>query len=177
MLASLGHEKMNAMKTPRPRMYQKMRPIQDLSRSEHDTYRTVRKLAEGTSCPDCGATFAKGRWQWKTVLQDAPSERCPACLRIRDQFPAGYVNLAGAYVADHRAEVLSMVHNLELKEKAEHPLQRVMKIEENSSGMLITTTDVHLARAIGDTLHRAHGGKLEVKYNADENLIRVSWIQ
>jgi NMD protein affecting ribosome stability and mRNA decay len=168
---------MNTMKTPRPRTYQKMRPVQDLSTGEHDAYRATGKQLEGTCCPDCGATFAKGRWQWVPAGQDAPRERCPACLRIRDQFPAGYVNLVGAYIAEHRVEALRIVSNVESKEKAEHPLQRVMKIEEKGSGMLITTTDVHLARAIGDAMHRAHGGQLEVKYNTDDNLVRVSWSQ
>ena len=122
-----------------------------------------------------GAVFTDGRWQWLTAPEGAARERCPACLRIHDQFPAGYVNLTGLYINDHRTEILSVVHNLESKEKAEHPLQRVMNIVEDSSGVQITTTDIHLARAIGDALHRAHGGKLEVKYGADDNLVRVAW--
>lgn len=163
------------MKKPRLSTSLKTHPIQDLSRGTHDAYRAKEKLTEGTCCPDCGAVFADGRWQWLTAHDYAPRERCPACMRIRDHFPAGYVQLAGSYVGEHRSEIIAIVRNLESKEKAEHPLQRVMAIEEDSGGMKITTTDIHLARAVGDALHHAHGGKLEIKYGPDDNVVRVEW--
>lgn len=163
------------MKTLRPSSVHKTHPVQDLSIGKHDAYRASAKLAQGTCCPDCGVVFAGGRWQWLPARQDAVRERCPACMRIRDQFPAGYVSFTGAYVDEHRTELLAIVRNLELKEKTEHPLQRVMEIEENRDKIQITTTDVHLARAIGDALHRAHGGNLDVKYSADDNVVRVVW--
>lgn len=163
------------MNTSRPSASHKTRPIQDLSTGEHDAYRTKKKLPEGTCCPDCGAVFADGRWQWLTAVEGIARERCPACLRIQDHFPAGYVSLTGSYINQHRAEILSIVNNLESKEKAEHPLQRVMNIQEDSSGMQITTTDIHLARAIGDALRHAHGGHLEIKYGPDDHVVRVAW--
>jgi NMD protein affecting ribosome stability and mRNA decay len=163
------------MKNPRTSTSHKTHPIQDLSSGEHDAYRAKQKLSDGTCCPDCGAVFTDSRWQWSSARDDAPRERCPACRRIHDNFPAGYVHLAGAYVVEHRAEISAIVRNLESKEKAEHPLQRVMNIEEDSGGMRITTTDVHLARAMGEALHHAHGGKLEIKYGPDDNVVRVAW--
>ena len=30
----------------------------------HDTYKIWGKLPEPTECPDCGAVWHKGRWQW-----------------------------------------------------------------------------------------------------------------
>ncbi len=54
-------------------------------------------------------------------------------------------------------------------------MQRLMNIVETVQEVKITTTDVHLARAIGDALHRAHGGKLEVKYGPDDSIVRVAW--
>ena len=116
-----------------------------------------------------------GRWQWLHSVAGAPHERCPACLRIRDHFPAGYVNLTGPYVEQHRPELFRVVRNLESKEKGEHPMQRVMNIVEQNNGVQITTTDSHLARAIGDALHHAHGGELEVKYADEDNVVRVAW--
>lgn len=165
------------MKSPRPSSVHKTHPVQDLSAGKHDAYRATAKLAQGTCCPDCGVVFADGRWQWLKARQDAPRERCPACMRIHDQFPAGYINLTGAYIYEHRTELLAIVRNLELKERSEHPMQRIMKIEEDHDKMQITTTDVHLARAIGDALRRAHGGSLDVKYSADDNVVRVVWTQ
>ena len=54
-------------------------------------------------------------------------------------------------------------------------MQRVMKIVEERGAVKITTTDIHLARAIGDALHRAHDGALEIKYGPDDNIVRVAW--
>jgi hypothetical protein len=39
----------------------------------------------------------------------------------------------------------------------------------------VTTTDIHLARGIGDALHSAYKGELEYHYNKEENLLRVEW--
>lgn len=49
-----------------------------------------------------------------------------------------------------------------------------MKIEAQDDGLLITTTDIHLARGIGG-LHHAFGGELEFHYNRQDNLLRVAW--
>ncbi len=163
------------MKSPRPSSSHQTRPIQDLSKGEHDAYRANEKLADGTCCPDCGAVIANGRWQWLEAPVGAVFERCPACLRIHDNFPAGYVTLRGSYLAEHRTEILSIAQNLAAKEKAEHPLQRLMNTVEDHDEVKMTTTDIHLARAIGDALHHAHGGKLDIKYGPDDNVVRVEW--
>jgi hypothetical protein len=40
---------------------------------------------------------------------------------------------------------------------------------------MVTTTDMHLARGIGEALQHAYQGDLEYRYNPDQNLLRVSW--
>jgi hypothetical protein len=40
---------------------------------------------------------------------------------------------------------------------------------------MITTTDSHLARGIGEAVRRAYQGKLTIQYGPDENLARVTW--
>ena len=56
-----------------------------------------------------------------------------------------------------------------------HPLQRIMQMEEAGGKLIVTTTDVHLARRIGDALHAAFQGELSVKYSPDDFLVRVNW--
>ena len=141
----------------------------------HDAYKSSAKLATPTLCPQCGLVFADGRWRWLPRPQGAHSELCPACHRIHDHFPAGYVKLAGAFPAQHRAELIQLVRNLEEKEKAEHPLQRVMDIVDEDGGTLITTTDVHLSQGIGEALHRAYKGTLELRYIQEEKLLLARW--
>ena len=93
-----------------------------------DSYKSRAKPHEPTACPECSAVFHEGRWQWLPAPASAHREMCPACHRIRDNMPAGYVKLEGAFLAQHRGEILSLVRNVEGKEKPKHPMQRIMKI-------------------------------------------------
>lgn len=141
----------------------------------HDSYKTRGKLAEPTVCPQCGAIFHEGRWQWGKAPEGAHSGICPACHRIHDHFPAGFLTLEGPFFQSNRDEIMRLVHNEEQRERAEHPLKRIMDIEESDGEVLVTTTDIHLARRIGEAVHHAYQGELEFHYNPDENLLRVHW--
>lgn len=143
--------------------------------ARHDSYQPKRKLLSPRVCPDCKALFQDGRWHWAEAPGATIKKICPACKRIRDDFPAGYVTLKGGFLATHRDEVLNLVHHHEAREKREHPLQRIMKVEETGEGIRITTTDIHLARGIGDALHHAYRGTLDYQYNPEQTLLRVQW--
>ena len=141
----------------------------------HDAYKTKGKLSEPTVCPQCSAVFHEGRWQWGKAPAEAHQETCPACHRIQDHFPAGFLTLQGAFFLTHREEIMQLVHNMEARERAEHPLKRIMAVEENDDSTLITTTDIHLARGVGEAIHHAYQGNLDFHYNPGENLLRVHW--
>jgi len=141
----------------------------------HDSYKAGRKLPEPTRCPDCGAVFQSGRWIWGTAPAAAHAERCPACRRIHDSFPAGFLTLKGAFLGGHRDEILHLMRNHEAKEKAEHPLQRIMGIVVSAEGVSVTTTDAHLARGLAQALYHAYKGELELHYNKEDNLLRATW--
>ena len=143
----------------------------------HDSYKAGRKLREPTRCPDCGAVFQSGRWTWGAAPAAAHEERCPACHRIHDEFPAGFVTLKGEFLQQHRDEILRLMRNHEAKEKAEHPLQRIMAIVDSADGVMVTTTDAHLARDLAQALQHAYKGELEFHYNKEDNLLRATWIR
>lgn len=142
---------------------------------EHDTYKSRGKLPEPTGCPKCGAVFHGGRWSWMAVPAKAHMELCPACHRIADQFPAGFVHLSGDFLSRHREEILHLLQHEGEREREQRPLERIMSTEERDGELLLTTTGIHLARHLGDALHRAYQGVLEFHYNADQNLLRVHW--
>jgi hypothetical protein len=85
------------------------------------------------------------------------------------------VTLAGEFLRGHRDELLQLARNRETQEKAEHPLERIMDIEDIENGVSITTTGIHLARTIGVAIHDAYKGELQYHYNKQENLLRVHW--
>lgn len=141
----------------------------------HDTYQIKGKLLEPTVCPQCNAVFHEGRWQWLETPVHAHQHNCTACQRILDHYPAGFVDLQSDFLLTHRDEIMNLIHNLEEREKNEHPMKRIMATEEKDNAMLITTTDIHLARGIGEAIHNAYQGDLELHYNPAENLVRVHW--
>jgi len=140
-----------------------------------DSYKARGKLSEPTVCTDCGAVFQAGRWQWLAKPKDAHQTTCPACHRIHDHFPAGYVTVSGEFFNQHEQEIFQLIKHRETQEKAGHPMQRIMDIEKTKQGTLVTTTDIHLARGIGEALHHAYQGELDFHYNPDQNLLRVTW--
>lgn len=146
------------------------------SRSHDDPYRAATKPPEPTVCPRCRATFASGRWTWEDAPRDANQQTCPACQRIEDQFPAGYVTIKGEFFKEHRDEIVGLIESHEKREKAARPLQRIMAMDDKSDGSLeVTTTDSHLARGIAEAIHGAYKGDLKLRYSRDENLVRAVW--
>ena len=89
--------------------------------------------------------------------------------------PAGFVSLGGAFFLEHRDEVLRRVRLCEGAEKQLHPLQRILAVEDEESGVLVTTTGSHLARRIGEALGKSFKGEARYRYRPGDNLLRVTW--
>ena len=143
----------------------------------HDAYKATRKLREPGVCPVCHAVFKGGRWQWlQSWPMDSHKEICHACRRIRDNYPAGLVTMSGDFVKTHRGEVLSLARNEEKAERDQHPLHRIIKVEERPGTVVVSTTDIHLPKRIGQALRRAYKGRLELRYEKESCFVRVNWI-
>lgn len=143
--------------------------------SRHDPYHAKGKYREPTACNVCGAIFQNGRWCWGEAPRGARRATCPACARTRDELPAGYVNLSGEFFNAHRDELLRLARHAAEKERAEHPLHRIMHVVEAPGQTVITTCDVHSARRIGEALASAYDGHLDVRFGEDEYSVRVNW--
>ena len=142
----------------------------------HDPYRDQLKPSEPSVCPECNAVFRQGRWQWaESWPVGSQPVLCQACRRIRDDYPAGKVALTGGFVPGHRDEILALVRHLEAEEKSQHPLHRLMKIEEGADSIMIQTTDLHLPRRIGEGLRHAFKGEMEMHYDEEGCFLRVNW--
>jgi len=133
------------------------------------------KPAESTRCPRCGATVHKGRWTWQSQTDDGAESLCPACERIVNNDPGGQVALMGPFIVKHHDELVHLIHNIEEREKAEHPLKRLISIEREADTVLVRTTDDHLARTIGEALKSAYEGELDYDFVESGNLFRVAW--
>ena len=142
----------------------------------HDPYKITRKPREPSFCPVCHAVFKGGRWQWlESWPADSHREICQACRRIRDGYPAGTVTLSGDFVKTHQTEVLNLARNQEKGERAQHPLHRILKVEARPGRVVISTTDLHLPKRIGEALHHAYKGRLQLNYERETCFVRVNW--
>ncbi len=140
-------------------------------------YYEGRKYSEPTVCSRCGLVYQDGRWQ---RVETPPSgavhqSLCPACRREADRYPAGLVYLSGGYFTAHRDEILNLAHNQEQAAAATRPLQRIMWIEDNDTGVEIATTDPHLATRIARAVEGACKGTLTIKQAPQEPLVRCYW--
>jgi len=154
---------------------QKGRRDRMIQEYQHDTYKLVCKLKEPTVCPACKAVYHKGRWSWAVPPAEAHETLCPACHRIQDKCPKGLLTLKGAFAQEQREQVMGLAKNIEAKETKEHPLARIMSIEQQPEGVVVSTTDSHLPRQIGEALKHAYHGELVVHYDENEDFVRVTW--
>ena len=143
---------------------------------EDDPYLSRAKPGAPTVCPTCHAFFNEGRWTWQKAPKDAVEQVCPACQRIHDRFPAGYITIKGEFFKEHKDEIIALLHSREKHEKENRPLQRIMGMDAKRDGSFeITTTDSHIARTLAEAIHSAYKGDLKLRYSRDENLLRATW--
>jgi len=140
-----------------------------------DAYEEKQKMSDPTLCGQCKAVFTGGRWTWNSLPDISNKTICPACQRINDNFPAGYVLLNGTFLKFHKEEIHNLIKNIEENEKNQHPMERIMNIIAEESKIEITTTGIHIARRIGEAVNKAYQGNLDFSYGDNEKIIRVSW--
>jgi hypothetical protein len=101
---------------------------------------------------------------------------CPACLKIRDNFPGGIVTLKGDYVLPHKTDLMNLVRNEEERARGLNPLERVIAIKESGFGsIVISTTNEKLAQRIGRAIKKAFHGAVAYHWSHDNKLARVDW--
>ena len=134
-------------------------------------------------CEGCHAVYQNKRWSADTELYDRVMENpavatlvCPACLKIRDNFPGGIVTLKGHYVLPHKQDLMNLIKNEEERARGFNPLERIMTIKENGHGSLVvTTTNEKLAQRLGRALKKAFHGAVAYQWSHDNKLVRVDW--
>ena len=142
-----------------------------------DAYKNNRKLSEPTLCQICGAVYTNGRWQWLDALPEQAAEtRCPACQRIHDRVPAGFLTLRGDFFNAHRDEIMRLVHNHVEKQRTQHPLQRIIDTRTlESGGVEISFTEFHLPKGVAEAVKHAYQGGLDIHYPEESGQVRVAW--
>ena len=132
-------------------------------------------------CEGCRAVYRNKRWyagdaKTEVAVSGAKAVVCPACLKMRDDFPGGIVTLKGGFVLAHKSDILRLVKNEEERARGFNPLERVMSIRENGhGGIVISTTNEKLAQRLGRAIKKAFHGLVAYGWSHDNKLVRVDW--
>ena len=140
-----------------------------------DPYQTKGKYTEPTVCRVCNAVFHHGRWQWSDPPAGAREATCSACLRIHEKLPAGILTLEGEFLAAHRDEIVALLRHEADHERGQHPMNRIIAIDEGGERTVVTTTDIHLPQRLGTALKHAFQGTLNVEYGDSDYTVRARW--
>ena len=153
----------------------KMRNDRLIRDKRKDAYMHNNTPKASMVCINCGAIFSNGRWAWKEAANDLKETTCPACKRINDNYPAGFVEIKGGFYSGHEEEISNLIMNTERLEKNERPLERIIHFRADKSKATLTTTGIHIARRIGEALSRSYQGNYSFRYLDGEKSIRVFW--
>ncbi len=140
-------------------------------------YRRPGKYPSDTKCPECGLLFQNGAWKWAEPKpnHELQWKLCPACLQVRDGYAGGVLKLSGSFLARHREEILNRVRNVEKRVLGEHPLERIMRMEERSGEIIVYATSEHLIARLAKALHRDFRGTLDLKYAREDKFATAHW--
>jgi len=135
-------------------------------------------------CSKCQAVWRKGSWSLDPAVRRevrrwrAPAiVLCPACRSTNEGTPTGILYLSGSFLARNPTEVLNRLHTAERAAAAKNPLERIIRIQDDSSRsrVVVETTSEKLARRLGRAISRACGGSLEIHFSHEDRLVRVYW--
>ena len=164
------------MKTLRKNDATRRRRDRLIREAVHDPYKASAKPKEPSVCRECGVVFSGGRWQWSPELPTSTANTlCPACQRIRDHVPAGFLTLSGDFLEAHRNEIMRLLHNTVDAQQREHPLKRIMRTSATAKSVEVTFTDIHLPRSAGEAIERAYDGELEIQFTKESGIARAYW--
>ena len=151
---------------------------------ERDTYQP-KKSPQGTlQCRGCGALYYHRHWtlqppsragNWSQAQAELQPVFCPACLKIRDQYPSGELRVSGVE-AQERGEIMRILRNEEARAREKNPLERIMTIEANDRlGWNVKTTTEKLAQRLGRSLCKARGGTVRFHWSHNNKFVHVLW--
>ena len=149
---------------------------------KQDPYEMVKAPKGPVICRACKAIYANKRWRFESVearklaaSKETQKIVCPACQKIKDDYPEGIVTLTWSDLRAHESEIKGLIANVEERALANNPLERVMKISRLKKDLEVKTTSDRLAQRIGRELVRAYKGKVATHWAHVDMLARVTW--
>ena len=155
-------------------------------RVDHDggRHRPPRAPSEPILCAACGAVYTRRHWSRSDAARARVQHAgrpiavriCPACQRRATGVPHGFLHVDGEFVAQHRDEILRLLHNEVSRAAEDNPLGQVLDWgDDGTGGLLVTATTEHLAIRLGRALEKAFDGKVLYGFSHEIKLAHVWW--
>jgi NMD protein affecting ribosome stability and mRNA decay len=127
--------------------------------------------------------YARRRWSFaatppiRNLRALAAPERtmCPACRQVASGQFSGEVRVSGTFATAHRAEVERLIRNEVRRASEDNPLGRIVRLDPLPEGFRVRTTTEHLAKRIGQSLHKAFRGKVRYRFSEENKFAHVTW--
>jgi hypothetical protein len=101
---------------------------------------------------------------------------CPACARIAQRLPNGFLYLDGGFVAAHRADIEHLLRAEAGRAGEDNPTAKIMEWTRDPDHVaVVTTTTEHLAERLGHALAKAYHGDVRYDFSHENKLARVYW--
>lgn len=147
-----------------------------------DPYQPRLDPGEVAACTECQAVYQRRHWFFdhdayvrETMQPATRMVLCPACQKIRDRYAEGQVTLrASSFLAEHKEEIVRLIHNEEERAKGFNPLERLVELTDSEEGIVVTTTNEKLAQRIGRSLKSAYHGQTTYQWS-DPKFLSVEW--
>jgi len=147
-----------------------------------DPYQTEDTVKEPAICQKCNAVYQGKHWQFDGEKAESLQHSsqvmwvtCPACTKIEDHYPEGFMTLKGDYLWAHEEEIRNLLRNEAEAVMNTNPLSRIMQIKADNGALVIETTEQKLAEHLGRSLTAAHSGELNVQWSKAPKVCRVEW--
>lgn len=149
---------------------------------KQDPYAMLKAPKGPAICRKCLAIYADKRWHFDEAaarkLAASPRTQklvCPACQKIRDDYPEGIVTLTWSDLREHEPEIRGLIANVEARAVSVNPLDRVMRIVRRKKELEVQTTNDRLAQRLGRALVRSYKGKAAYSWAHRDMMVRVTW--
>lgn len=156
-------------------------------RVDHDggRHRPLRTAAGLQVCRTCGAAYVNRRWvpagQRARQVSRVLTTRlvlCPGCRMEADGGWRGEVRMSGSFLSAHRAEVERLLRNEAGRAREDNPTGRITRwISERPDALTVRTTSEHLAKRLGQALHKAFRGRVRYQFSHENKFAHVMWIR
>jgi hypothetical protein len=155
-------------------------------RVDHEAgmHRPARARKGHQVCDQCGALYARRRWtrgdpatlRLLETLGTPIHTTCPACRMAAEGQFGGEIRVSGQYVPAHRSAIERLLRNEAARAAEDNPLARILSLDRTAADRLtVRTTTEHLAKRLGEALHKAFHGRVHYGFSHENKFAHVLW--